>query len=307
VSVIPAALARRGLTLVELLVGLGCALAVSGVAYRLLLTSPRVARVQGERADLQDNVRAGALIVAAELRELGFDSVPANAPLGLPATASSDILIGEPGRIRYRAMRGLGFTCNAPSTGQILLRTATWRGQRLPVAEVDSLVLFVEGDPALSGDDAWVRAGITGIAPGSCADGAPAIALATSWETAALGAGAAAGSVAGGPVRIFETMELQAYEAAGMSWLGLRSVSRGEVIQPVIGPLADSSGTRRGLTLGYLDRSDSPTTLMSEVRTITIGLRGVTAHPVLSVDLSRPTVDTFDLATRVALRNMMRP
>jgi hypothetical protein len=299
--------ARRGFTLVELMVGLVCAVAVSGVALRLLLVNLRVARVQAERTDLQDNVRAGALIVASELRELGFDSVPEAAGLGLPATPTSDILIGEPGRIRYRAPRGLGFTCAAPTTALIVLRTATWLGQRVPVAQVDSLALFVDGDPGLFGDDTWVRAGITGVSAGSCADGAPAIALATSWEAAAVAAAAVAGTVTGGPVRIFEIMELQYYRQAGASWLGLRSVSRGEVIQPFIGPLADSSGGRRGFTLGYLDQADDPAAVMSAVRTVTIGLRGVTAGAGHSVHLHRPTVDTLVLTTRVALRNMMRP
>jgi hypothetical protein len=300
--------ARRGFTLVELTVGLVCAVAVSGVAYRLLLVNQRVARVQAQRTDLQDNVRAGALIVASELRELGFDSVPESAGLGLPGMASSDILIGEPGRIRYRAPRGLGFTCAAPTTAQIVLRTATWLGERVPVAQVDSLALFVDGDPGLFSDDTWVRAGITGVSAGSCADGAPAIALATSWEAAAaVAAAAVARTVTGGPARIFEIMELQYYRQAGASWLGLRSVSRGEVIQPFIGPLADSSGGRRGFTLGYLDRADDPTAAMSAVRTVTIGLRGVTAEPGHSAQLHRPTVDTLVLTTRVALRNMMRP
>jgi hypothetical protein len=307
VPLTPVVVARRGFTLVELMVGLVCALAVSGVALRLLLVNLRVARVQAERAGLQDNVRAGALIVASELRELGFDSVPEAAALGLPAAASSDILIGEPGRIRYRAPRGLGFTCVAPNASQIVLRTATWQGQRPPVAQVDSLALFVEGDPALSRDDVWVRAGITGVSAGSCADGAPAIALATSWETSAVAAGAVAGAVTGGPVRVFEIMEFQYYRQGGTSWLGQRSVSRGEVIQPLIGPLADSSGGRRGFTLGYLDRADDPTAAMSEVRTVTISLRGVTSEAGHSVHLYRPTVDTLLLATRVALRNMMRP
>ncbi|MBA3258765.1 MAG: hypothetical protein H0T68_04780, partial [Gemmatimonadales bacterium] len=97
------------------------------------------------------------------------------------------------------------------------------------------------------------------------------------------------------PVRLFEIMELQYYPQGGQAWLGMRSVSRGEAIQPLIGPLADSTATARGFTLGYLDRNDNATAALSDVRTITIGLRGVSA------------VDSLSLTTRVALRNMMRP
>lgn len=294
----PAPVSRRGLTLVELLVGLTLGLAVSGVAYRLLPANLRVARAQAQRVDLQDNLRAGALIVTNELRELGYDSVPDLAEFGTGSGASSDVLIGQVGRIRYRAMRGLGFTCLAPTADQVHVHAATWMALRQPAAGIDSVALFVEGDPSLVDDDRWVRAGVTSVSPGVCADGTPAIALATSWELPTAGAAAAARMAVGGPVRVFEIMELQYYPQEGRWWLGLRSVSRGEVIQPLIGPLADSGAGRRGLTLDYLDQNDIATGVMADVRTITVGLLGF-ANPASS--------DSFALVTQVALRNMLRP
>jgi prepilin-type N-terminal cleavage/methylation domain-containing protein len=290
---------RRGLTLIELMVALGLGVSVSGAIYRLLLATQRAEQAQVERAALQDNVRAGALVVTLALAELGFDSVPAAAGLGAAPAASSDILLGQPGLIRYRAMRGLGFTCAVASAGGVNLRAASYEGLRAPAAGVDSVAIFVDGDPATPDDDAWVRAGLTAVANGTCADGTPAIALSTGWADPALGSAASARMIAGGPVRLFEVMELRYYRAEGKSWLGMRSVSRGEVIQPVVGPLADSSAALRGLTLAYLDRSDAPTALMTEVRSITLAILGVTALAV------RP--DSFAFATRVTLRNTLRP
>jgi hypothetical protein len=113
--------------------------------------------------------------------------------------------------------------------------------------------------------------------------------------------------IAGGPVRLFEVMELRYYRAEGKSWLGMRSVSRGEVIQPVVGPLADSSAALRGFTLAYLDRSDAPTALMTEVRSILVALLGVTAQPVRSGNAGHLAADSFAFATRVTLRNTLRP
>lgn len=299
--------ARAGYTLVELMIGLVFTLAVSGVIHQVLLANRRMSRTQAEYAGMQDNVRTGALIVASELRELGFDSVPGLAGLGAGPAASSDILVAQPGRIRYRAMRGLGFTCSAPTTAVVLLRGAGYQGLRQPAANVDSVSIFVEGDPALADDDAWVRARVTGVSAGACADGATGIALSTAWDDAAVGAAAVTKMVVGGPVRVFEIMELQYYPQDGRSWLGMRSVSRSEVIQPLVGPLADSTANRRGFTLGYLDRGGNPAAVSTEVRTITIALQGVTAQPVRSVNPHHPTVDSLALTSRVALRNMLRP
>ncbi len=299
--------ARRGLTLVELMIGLVVASVVSMAVYRVLLASQRAGRIQTEHAALQDNVRAGALIVSAELRELGFDSVPLAAGLGAPSVASSDILLAQPGRIRYRAMRGLGFTCAVATVAELRLQSATFAGLRLPLAGIDSVSIFVEGDGSSAEDDAWIRAAVAGVSNGSCAGGEPAIVLSLAHPDAAVGSAAASRIVVGGPVRAFEVMELQYYRSDGRSWLGMRSVSRGEVVQPLIGPLADSAAGVRGLTLAYLDRDDRPTAATSAVRAITVDLRGVTDQPIPARDLRRPAVDTLALTARVTLRNSARP
>ena len=96
--------------------------------------------------------------------------------------------------------------------------------------------------------------------------------------------------VTGGPVRVFEIVELQHYSSEGRSWLGMRSISRNEVVQPLVGPLA-------GFTLEYLDRDDAPTAVPGEVRTVMVSLVGLGAE--------QGTVDS--LSTRVALRNLLRP
>jgi len=307
VSLIRAGGCRRGFTLAELAVALGFALALAGLAHQLLLTGQRTVLTQSERAALQDNVRVGALIVANELRDLGFDSVPELVGIGLAPVASSDILAGQPGRIRYRTTRGLGFTCWAPSSAFVVIRAASWIGLRQPVAGVDSIALYLEGDPDLPDDDAWVRARVIGVGAAGCPDGTAAIALTIAWEAPAAGAAAAARALAGDPVRLFEIMELAYYRSEGAFWLGQRSVSRGEVLQPLVGPLADSTAGTRGFSLTYLDRSGAPTAVPAEVRSVGISLRGVTARPVRASRVDRAVVDTFVIQSRVTLRNMVRP
>jgi Tfp pilus assembly protein PilW len=299
---------RRGFTLVELLIGLVFTMAVSGVIYQLLLTNQRVARNQAEHTGLQGNVRSAAQIIASELRELGYDSVPAMAGLGVNATASSDILIAQPGRIRYRGMRGLGFTCFPPTTAQLRLRRSTYQGLRDPLVS-DSVSIFLEGNETISGDDAWVRAQVTGVAASTCSDNSTAIALSLAWPAASATHPAAASAVGrmvtGGPVRVYEVMEMQYYAENGRSWLGMQAVSRGLAREPLAGPLADSTGGVRGLTFGYLDRNDAATAVLTAIRTVTIDLDGVTEQAVRS--RGAPMIDSLSLSTRVALRNMLRP
>jgi prepilin-type N-terminal cleavage/methylation domain-containing protein len=294
---------RRGFTLIELMVGLVLVLAVGGVTYALLTQNQRVSRSQVEHAGLQDAVRAGALVVANELREIGYDSIPAEAGLGVAATVSPDLLVMLPGRLEYKAMRGLGFTCVAPAAGQLRLRRATMLGLRQPEAG-DSITAHVEGDSTTGADDAWVHAGVTGVSAGLCDDGSPAVVLAVGFAGAA-GSAAPARMVVGAPVRFFEVMELRYYRSSGKSWLGSRSITAGGVIEPMLGPLADSTGTERGLTFAYLDRTGVVTSIPNEVREISWTLKGVTDGPVRTSG-SALAIDSLTLSTSVALRNTLR-
>jgi hypothetical protein len=87
----------------------------------------------------------------------------------------------------------------------------------------------------------------------------------------------------------------------------MRSVSTGETITPVAGPLADSTVGVRGLTLRYFDAAATPTTDPAAVRLVEIELLGVTDQPIHGRDLRRPLVDSLGLTLRVALRNAPRP
>jgi hypothetical protein len=102
-------------------------------------------------------------------------------------------------------------------------------------------------------------------------------------------------------------MQLRYYASTGRSWLGMRSVSTGEAITPVAGPLADSTAGARGLTLRYLDAGGSAVADPAAVRAIQIELLGVTDQPIHGRDLRRPLIDSLRLMLRVALRNAPRP
>jgi len=103
---------------------------------------------------------------------------------------------------------------------------------------------------------------ISAAASGTCGAGEPAISLALP---------AAIGTIpVGTPVRIYEPMELAAYQSDGQWWLGMRSLSSGEAIQPVFGPLAATEGFR----LVYSDAAQVATAIPGLVKSITVTIRG---------------------------------
>lgn len=300
---------RHGFTLVELMLTMVLASLVAGVVHRLLFQGQRLARAQAERTALHENVRVAALVLTGELAGVGYDEITsaASAALGYPVAFRSDLLAIEPGAVTYLAGRGSGYVCRV-STGpavEVVVAEPSWASLRAPRA-TDSLLLFVEGDPASGSDDAWLHLGIVSAGAAVCPGGGAGIAMRVA-APALLDPAALAGVTSGSPVRLAEVMQMRYYRSAGKSWLGMRSVGTGEAIQPIAGPLADSSLSVRGLTLVYRDGADAPTSDPAAVRTIEIALVGVTDQPIHARDPRHAMVDTFALTTRLALRNAPLP
>jgi len=300
---------RRGFTLVELAVALVLGLMVGGLVHQALLHGQRLARAQAERMALTENVRVTALVLAGDLGGLGHDEITpeASAALGYPAAIRSDLLVIEPGAVTYLAGRGEGRVCGVVPgpPPEIVLAESSWRSLRAPRA-TDSLLVFLESDPATGSDDAWIHLGIVSAGAGSCPGGQAGIAVRVAAPPP-LNPAVPARVTPGAPARLAEVMQMRYYRSGGKSWFGMRSVSTGEAITPVAGPLADSSAGVRGLTLIYRDAADAPTGDPAAVRAVEMVLVGVTDQPVHGRDLRRPLVDSFALTTRVALRNALRP
>jgi type II secretory pathway pseudopilin PulG len=299
----------RGFTLVELMVALVLALAVGGIVSAMLLNGQRHARAVAERIALQDNVRVSALVLAGDLGAIGRDEISpeASAALGYPVGARSDLLAAAPGAVTYLAARGWGLLCAvAPGPSPaIVFPEAWWKSLRAP-RSTDSLLVFAESDTGTRADDAWIHLGIVSVGSGSCPDGRAGIAVRVGIPSP-LSPAALDRLTPGSPARLTEVMQMRYYASGGKSWLGMRSVSTGEAITPVAGPLADSAAAVRGLTLVYRDAAGAPTWTPASVRAIDIAILGVTDQPIHGRELGRPLVDSFALTTRVALRNALRP
>jgi prepilin-type N-terminal cleavage/methylation domain-containing protein len=275
----------QGFTLPELLIATVLMLIVAGAAYQLLVTTQRLARAQAEQVNLQSNVRSGAFVITNELREL-------STTVG-GSSDQNDVLLIAPGDITYRAMRGIGFICQAPSATQIRIGRLDFSGYRDPQATRDSAYVFIEGSADMGTDDTWLPLALSHVsAAAPCPGARPGITLTVPSDPALLAL------EVGTPVRIYEVMQLKLYQSAGESWLGARSVSGGEAIQPVLGPLAGANGFQ----LDYLDGQGVPTADLSAIKSIRFSVRGVSAEAVRSGGAEATRIED-GLTTQVALRN----
>ncbi len=259
----------RGFTLVETIVALTLALTVVALSLKLLLGQQRLARLEATRVETQLTLHAGLNYLVREFR---------------PLAGGPDLLDAGSDAVTFRATRGFGLVCDL--SGSLLLVADSDRyGTRLPVGGRDSLLLFRAGDSTTRGDDRWVPMAITGVASRTGCGGRPTLALSVSADSGELDPMAIRFPA---PIRVYEIVQIRAYLSDGLTWLGARSVSAGESIQPVFGPLAVG-----GLRLNYFDPAGLLTLNRDRVRSI-----GITLIAQPSGGLAKDS-----LSTRVLIRN----
>lgn len=284
-------LRRRGVSLAELLVALVLLALLGTAAMRTTITLGRQGVAVAEHAAVQGGVRTGMILARAELRELGRDE------------AGADLLRIHPDSVTFRAARGFGVTC-AVFASQVRVRDAPpvpFSRLRAVAPGRDSLLLFVDGDSTTAADDRWIALPVLAVGSASCG-GAPALAVQTADLAAALPSGSLTDVVVGGPVRTFEVVRLAEYASGGQRWLGLASLSGGESVQPVAGPLDGD-----GLTLEYLDAAGAAVADPLAVRSIRLTLVGSGERQVPAgwTGAARAVI-AETVSTQVFLRNVQR-
>jgi hypothetical protein len=251
---------RRGITLIDLLIAL-ILVALLGLAMtRLLLVQRRSAGALLAGDEARRTLEQGAGWISAELAEVG------------KGDSNSDLLRLGRDSLTYRAWRMTGIACLVAGN-EVRLRRDLLALWRMPQPGRDSLMLFMAND-SFPGDGAWVTAPLNGVSESDCA-GRPALRLVTQLDPARL-----PGMAQLVPVRSFEVMQLRLYRSSGEWWLGARSVSAGEGVQPLAGPFAD-----RGIGLSYRD---------------TLGLETVQPENVERLQLSLTPAGYLD-STRVSI------
>ena len=294
--------ARRGFTMVELLIALVLLGLVSAALYRVLVNNQRLYMAQTQRIDLSQNIRAAANILPAELREID--------------ASDGDIVAMAPTRLEIRAMRWLGFTCVAPVMGggvnglTMVIRGGApgqplFYGARGMNTASDTMLIYYDGDQTTRNDDYWARGTFTGVAP--VAQNCPGVPVQTgrlvTFDLNLLGLGVnQAGAIpVGAPVRGYEHVIYQLYRPAGdTSWyIGFQPA--GGTMQPLVGPVLTN-----GLTFQYYNVNGAVTAVKTAVARVDITVRARTAVPVRSGGQAPAATMVDSITTSVALRNNRR-
>jgi len=239
---------RRGLTLLECVIGMAMASALLAATCSVLLAGHRSAIALVSAIEARQNLEVTASIIRAEVR----------------LAARGEILRASDSSIVLRALRGTGYACAVDTAGsRVLVADADYSRLRAVDPLRDSLRLLLEHDPGTDTDDVWVQAGIVGTGSATCPDGRPALSL--------MVAGGISAAVTGAPLRVVEVVEYRPYvDGNGERWFGTRSPSGTgwSAMSPIAGPVAprglgfgtpDSLGAMAGVirVLDRLKRADS--------------------------------------------------
>jgi prepilin-type N-terminal cleavage/methylation domain-containing protein len=277
--------ARRGFTLIELLITLVIVGFVAIGISRILVTQQRLTLAQVEQANLQANVRLGGTAILGELMQMGPGSPGGN-----------DLVVMGANSLTYRALRGEGIACQVAANQVRILQTPGYLSRPI-VANRDSMLLFVENSPNVTSDDSWIAIPITAVNTASTCGASAATALTTTIVTPL------ANIVLNAPAHIFEVMQIAQVASGGQNWLGARSVSAGQVLQPVVGPLAAT-----GLSFAYYDSLGNVTATAANVRQIQVTLRGISEEAVRQAGTSSAVQNLQDsVVFRLSVRNSPLP
>ncbi len=278
-----------GFTLAELLVTVVLFGTVATGAVSVLIAGQRVYSRQIGLMNANATERAATNILTSELR--GLD--PA-------APSGSDLLSVSTGSVTYRATRSMYVTCAPPdlSRSTVLLH-GDYLGSRHLDPQVDSVLVFADGDQTTSEDDRWLHADLRRVDEGyRCPDGGAGVQIhikgLSRRDLELVGVGA--------PVRGAALWEIRGYpDSRGEWWVGMRryskSTNKWPPIQPLLGPIAPY-----GLAFQYFDSDGVPTRTPNRVAAIDIAVavasaRGAPPHATVTGDRW--------VTARVTLRNSL--
>ncbi len=280
--------ARRGFTLIELIISLVISGVILGAAYKLLLANQRFYRSQSVINDVQTNVREAALILSGEMREI--------------SAVGGDLQQMTDTAVTINAMRALGIICSVPDLilGRIVVNNAALFKYRNIDPSRDSVFIFREGLANRSSDDRWLRGKVSGTAAVNCADGTAGTRIALNGLAGGLFTQMDSVTI-GAPVRAFETVNYRLYDGgSGIWWLGIRNNVSGAwtTTSPVAGPMRPNDGVK----FAYYDSTGTATVTAALVRSIGITVRGLSSSSIQSAGHATGAYSD-SLTVRVAVRN----
>jgi prepilin-type N-terminal cleavage/methylation domain-containing protein len=291
----PAKHARFGFTLIELLVAMVIFGVVAGAVVNVMIVSNRTTVDQGQRIDMQQNIRAANAILPAEMRSLN--------------AADGDIKAMAANSLTIRANRQFGIVCTPPVTGgalvagllngaTIVVRSPLYSSQRA-FAVNDSIWVWYEGNVSSRLDDGWLPGRVTAVGAQNCTDGSAGILLTVSLGGLTLPRLNTANVVPNGsPIFGFEAVTYATAVAAdGRYYLNMTTPAG---TAPVLGPLPDANG----VAFTYHDANGAVTANPLLVRQIGLSVREQSVNRIRKGTTTAYAVDS--LITRITLRNNPR-
>jgi hypothetical protein len=251
-------LSRHGVGLVEAVVAALLTAVLVIAALGSLAGLQRSANRFAGRSLSNQAVRGTVQLLRSELRDL--------------APSAGELVALGSTFLSYRAVRATGLAC-AEDGGRVHVVAASWSPLRQPAPGRDSLLLLAQ----VADTELVAAAGGASVA-GFCPDGVASVAL-----PYVAGPPDLAGATYPAPLLVTEVMEIRAYESGGEWWIGVRSVSAGETIQPAFGPMAID-----GLRITALDSAGVPTVLPGRVSLLSFMVKSAAGDSLdLSLDYSR--------------------
>lgn len=264
--------ARRGFSLVELVIATALGTLLLLAIYQALLVNQRAFQTQSARISVQQTVRGAVDVLSSLLREVS-------------ASAGDLVSIG-PDSVHVRTPIAFGVSCDVTTAPTVVVEPlGVWLNPG------DSILVLAENDPADPSDDLWLK-GLAGDVDTMrvCPSGARAAQVDLLGLTPPLG-GQVLGP--GAPIRAFVTMSWGLREVQGVPYLAQWRLSTPVV--PLVGPLGP---TGLGLEFHFLDGAGSPVADPLQVAQIEFSVRAYSR--ILDRD-GTPIADS--LTTRVSLRN----
>ena len=245
--------ARRGFTIIEVLLGLVVGLFVLSSVVQMLIVQSRGYRKQREIIDISETAREATALLAGDLRQSGVGDSPL-AAMG-------------PNSIALRSPRGMGTICAKHAT---LARYGLWKtGGNILAGTDDSALVFQLGR------DKWTALKITAVGT-PAAMGVPAcdwpgarppdmvveFAVGIKTDTSYIKVGA--------PFRSYRRVEYAEYQLDSRWWLG-RKIGAAASYEQLTGPLVAPGSN--GLAFVYYDTLGVVTTDPDAVGTVAFTLR----------------------------------
>ena len=225
--------ARRGFTIIELIVSFVIGLVVLGSVVQMMIVQGKSYRKQREQVDVRETVREAAALLSWDLRQA--------------AVAGSPFAVLGANAVTVRSPRGLGTICGKHA---VLPRYALWKTAGSIQATVDDTALVYQ-----IGKGGWNKLKITNVGtpvamgvnacawPGARApDMVVEFAVTAVTDTSYIKTGA--------PFRNFRRVEYAEFQQNGRWWLG-RKVGNAAGYEQLTGPLLAPGAN--GLSFTYYD------------------------------------------------------